>query len=414
MRLLGACTAPVRYHAFGQLFRPPVFEGDLVSKQKIAIFVEADLVQRYDTLAFAAGTFRSTLMRHALMAIPSLRQASDVVHYTVSGSSSMSTPTFIDIGVNLTHRSFARDRDEVIDAACAAGVTAMVLTGTSLLVARAIALSRYVPFDAATKSFAERSDSPFHALNLSALSSTLIESELFGHKRGAFTGAVGDRKGWLETCPAAGSVFLDEIGEVEASVQVKLLRVLEDRKFCRVGETRERSFRGKIIAATNRDLAAEMLAGRFRTDLYYRLCADTVRTPSLRERLVDSPAELGHLVIFLAKRCVGDEAATLAVEVESWILHNLGDDYAWPGNVRELEQCVRNVLIRREYHPPHATTASSSDDPWLQLTEQMRAHELSADDVIRRYCKLVYGGVGSFERAAAVLKLDRRTVRAKI
>jgi transcriptional regulator with GAF, ATPase, and Fis domain len=102
----------------------------------------------------------------------------------------------------------------------------------------------------------------------------LIESELFGHRRGAFTGALADRAGWMEVCPPAGAVFLDEIGEVDSSIQVKLLRVLQSRAFQPLGGTDTRRFEGKIIAATNRDLPVEIRAGRFREDFYYRLCSD--------------------------------------------------------------------------------------------------------------------------------------------
>src|SRR5439155_20966969 len=124
-----------------------------------------------------------------------------------------------------------------------------------------------------------------YALNPSALSPTLIESERCGHRRSAFTGAVQDRAGWLEVCRPLGTVFLDEIGELDPALQVKLLRVLQTRTFQRIGDTRDRRFNGKIIAATNRDLAAEMAVGRFRKDLYYRLCSDIIVTPSLEEQL---------------------------------------------------------------------------------------------------------------------------------
>jgi hypothetical protein len=140
-------------------------------------------------------------------------------------------------------------------------------TGTGKeLVAQAIGLSRYIPFDEAKGTFHEDFSGSFYPVNLSALSPTLIESELFGHKRGSFTGAVSDRLGWLEVCPALGTVFLDEIGEVETGIQVKLLRVVQSRTFSRLGETAVQLFKGKIIAATNRDLAEEMRRGRFRQD----------------------------------------------------------------------------------------------------------------------------------------------------
>ena len=173
------------------------------------------------------------------------------------------------------------------------------------LVARAIALSRYVPFEARTQSFAADPDAGFWAVNLSALSPTLIESELFGHRRGAFTGAVQDQSGWLETCGAHGTVFIDEIGELDAAIQVKLLRVLQTREFQRVGEMAPRRFAGKVIAATNRDLKQEIAAGRFRADLYYRLCADVIATPTLREQLAESPQDLPHLVRIVAGRVAG-------------------------------------------------------------------------------------------------------------
>jgi transcriptional regulator with AAA-type ATPase domain len=280
------------------------------------------------------------------------------------------------------------------------------------LVARAIALSRYIPFDPDTRSFGERPEESFFPLNLSALSPTLIESELFGHRRGAFTGAVGDRTGWFEICPPLGTVFLDEIGEVDAAIQVKLLRVLETRTFQRLGDTRDRRFRGKVVAATHRDLAREMEAGRFRDDLYYRLCADRIETPSLAERVRDSPREIPDLVLFLAERQVGEELAPeLAREVVTWIDSHLGRDYPWPGNVRELAQCVSNVLIRREYLP---AARASAADPRRALAEEILSARLSADEILGRYCTLVYAETGSYQEAARRLGLDRRTVKARV
>ena len=280
------------------------------------------------------------------------------------------------------------------------------------LVARAIALGRYIPFDPGKMRFDEGHEAAFFALNLSALSPMLIESELFGHRRGSFTGAVEDRTGWLESCPAYGTVFLDEVGEVAAAVQVKLLRVLENRSFQRLGETREREFRGKIVAATNRDLDREMRAGRFREDLYYRLCADTVHTPSLAERLADSPRELALLVHHMATRMVGsDEAEGLVQEVMQWVEGEMGP-YCWPGNVRELSQCVRNILIRRSYRPPACEPTALG--PVEELTRQTAAGELSADQLLSRYATLVYARTGSYQEAARRLGLDRRTVKARI
>ena len=277
------------------------------------------------------------------------------------------------------------------------------------LVARAIGLSRYIPFDAERETFTATLDRGVpRAVNVSALSPTLIESELFGHRKGAFTGAVQDRVGWLEACPRFGAVLLDEVGEIDASIQVKLLRVLQTREFSRIGETVPRAFEGKLIAATNRDLVAEMRTGRFREDLYYRLCSDLIVTPSLGEQLRDAPAELRNLVLFVSERVVGpDGAAELADEVLACVERDLGSDYPWPGNVRELEQCVRNVLVRKEYRPP----AVPGRGPTGDLAAELGEGSLTAEELLRRYCTIVYARTGSYQETARRLKLDRRTVK---
>ena len=278
------------------------------------------------------------------------------------------------------------------------------------LIARAIAGARYVPFDPVRIEFDDAPGEGFLAINIAALSPTLIESELFGHRRGSFTGAIGDRKGWLEACPPAGSVFLDELGEMDLAIQVKLLRVIETRKFSAVGDTLLRDFHGKLIAATNRDLPAEIRADRFREDLYYRLCADLIQTPSLADQIRDSPQVLRELLHYMALRTVGDEAEQCVPEIEQWIAQHLPADYAWPGNYRELEQCVRNVIIRRSYQPL-AQSGNSDEDPFFS---RYRAGQLSADDLLANYAARVYRLTGSYEEAARRMGLDRRTVKAKV
>jgi transcriptional regulator of acetoin/glycerol metabolism len=278
------------------------------------------------------------------------------------------------------------------------------------LVASAIALSRFVPFDPERQRFVADWASAFHAVNLSALSPALIESELFGHRRGSFTGAVEDRAGWFETCGPHGSVFLDEIGELEASVQVKLLRLLQTRRFQRIGETEERRFEGKVIAATNRDPGAELAAERLRADFYYRLCADRIETPTLRAQLADSPEDLHNLVSILARRIAGEEEApALAAEVEAWVARELGPGHPWPGNVRELEQCVRSVLLRGEYRPVASPRPRAGG-----LESALAEGRLSADELLVRYCTQVYAATGSYEETGRRLGLDRRTVKRKI
>jgi transcriptional regulator with AAA-type ATPase domain len=278
------------------------------------------------------------------------------------------------------------------------------------LIARAIAGARYVPFDPERMEFADAPGESFLPINIAALSPTLIESELFGHRRGSFTGAIGDRKGWLEACPATGSVFLDELGEMDLAIQVKLLRVIETRRFSAVGDTAAREFQGKLIGATNRDLPAEIRAARFREDLYYRLCADLIHTPSLADQIRDSPRVLHELVHYMTLRTVGDEAERCLPEVERWMRKNLPADYAWPGNYRELEQCVRNVIIRRSYRPLEQVAGSAEDEFFARF----RSGDLSVDELLARYAARVYRLTGSYEEAARRMGLDRRTVKAKV
>jgi hypothetical protein len=277
------------------------------------------------------------------------------------------------------------------------------------LIARAISGSRYVPFDAGRMEFADARAESFLPINIAALSPTLIESELFGHRRGSFTGAVGDRKGWLESCPESGSVFLDELGEMDLALQVKLLRVIETRRFAAVGDTATRTFKGKLIAATNRNLPVEIRMGRFREDLYYRLCADLIQTPSLGDQMRDSPAVLHELIHYMTLRTVGAEAEQCLPEIEKWIRTNLPANYSWPGNYRELEQCVRNVIIRRSYRPM-AAEPSIEDD----FFSRYRSCEVTADQVLSHYAAQMYRKTGSFEEAARRLGLDRRTVKKKV
>jgi transcriptional regulator of acetoin/glycerol metabolism len=285
-------------------------------------------------------------------------------------------------------------------------------TGTGKeLVARAIGLSRYIPFDERRERFSGNPEETFVSVNLSALSPALIESELFGHRKGAFTGALGDREGYLESCGPLGTVFLDEIGEVEPAVQVKLLRVLQSRTVQRTGDTTPRRFEGKIIAATNRDLAAEIRKGRFREDFYYRLCADTVSAPALHEQLAGAPGELRHLVEFICARVAGaSEADTLAADVLTAIGQSPGPAYRWPGNFRELEQCVRSVMLRGSYRP----AGTSAADPRQRFAASMLAGTFTADELLNHYCTLLYATTRNYSQVAEKLGVDRRTVKARV
>ncbi len=296
---------------------------------------------------------------------------------------------------------------------------ATLITGPSgtgkELVAHAIARSQYVPFDPQRQSFAEDDRPAFIPLNLSALSPTLIESELFGHLKGSFTGAATDKLGWLERCPPCGAVFLDEIGELDPELQVKLLRVAQQRTWSRLGESSERPFVGKLMAATNRDLPAQIAVGRFRMDLYYRLCADHIHTPSLREQLDDNPAAIVSMVQLLSERIVGPaEAGGVTQLVLQWIDRSLPPQYAWPGNIRELEQCVRSIVVRNDYHPIRSIGAPSAlpaAEQWLQAARERR---LTMRELECAYLTWTYAQLGTYEAVAQALDLDRRTVRSRI
>lgn len=297
-----------------------------------------------------------------------------------------------------------------------------LITGSSgtgkELVARAIGMSRYIPFNKSNARFDVDSESSLHTVNLSALSPTLIESELFGHRKGAFTGAIADREGWLEVAGARGTVFLDEIGELDFSIQVKLLRVLQSGSFSRVGETQQRRFAGKFVAATNRDLSHEMAAGRFREDLYYRLCADMIHTPTLREQIADRPDDLQYLAEFIARRVLTDlpeESHALAREAVDWIGDQLGPDYRWPGNIRELEQCVRNVMIRKSYKPARQSHGADGATAHERLAHKVAEGHFSLEELIEHYVSMIYAAEGQhYGRASKRLDMDWRTLKQKL
>jgi DNA-binding NtrC family response regulator len=192
-----------------------------------------------------------------------------------------------------------------------------------------------------------------------------------------------------------------------------------------VGESKARTFKGKFIAATNRELESEIQCGRFRTDLYYRLRADRIQTPTLREQLVDRPEDLSELTRSIAARVlrhVPEEVDALASESVAWIEQNLGIEYAWPGNIRELEQCVKNVLIRKPNGTPNRTVGcsvpgDSSTQPANSdglFFKALLAGELTLDEVSQGYASHVYQQTGRFDLAASKLGVNWRTVRSKI
>ena len=274
--------------------------------------------------------------------------------------------------------------------------------------AAAIGRSEFIPYLPAQRRFATNFAESFISINLSQFPETLIESELFGHRKGAFTGAIDHHEGVFERCDPHGALFLDEIGEVSIPVQIKLLQVLQERTFTPLGGREKKRFSGRVIAATNRPLDTLRREGRFREDFFYRLCSDVIEVPTLRQRIQESPGELVHLVRLLIIRIAGTQASELADSIMEALERDLPRGYPWPGNVRELEQAVRRILLTGRYTGGIVKVASSEEDA---LEEKLRAGQLTADELLSRYCALLYRRLGSYAEVARQTGLDPRTSR---
>jgi DNA-binding NtrC family response regulator len=251
-----------------------------------------------------------------------------------------------------------------------------------------------------------RAAAPFVSINCVALTETLLESELFGHVRGAFTGAVRDKAGLFEVA-GSGTIFLDEIGEIAPTVQAKLLRALQEREIRRVGAERTITVNARVVAATNRDLRAAVEAGTFREDLYFRLGAFIITVPPLRNRREDIPPLVHHFLVRAAARMKKD-VTTVSAEAMSALMN-----YRWPGNVRELEHAVERAVIlangpsiRVRELPPEVTqkSRSRSGDDTLDLQEQERA---SIERALERF-------QGNRKKAAEALKISTVTLWRKM
>ncbi|MEL5563875.1 sigma-54-dependent Fis family transcriptional regulator [Serratia ureilytica] len=261
---------------------------------------------------------------------------------------------------------------------------------------------------------------PFLAVNCGALTESLAEAELFGHEKGAFTGAVGTHQGWFEAAEG-GTLLLDEIGELNLSLQVKLLRVLQEREITRVGSRKPLKIDVRVIAATHADLAGAIRQRRFREDLYYRLNVAAVTLPPLRQRPEDIPALTRHFLALYARR-LGRPPLQLTVEAQQALL-----DYPWPGNVRELENTLHNAVLLSQEGPIAPQQ--------LRLTQRLTDHGGGGDDAIDRFVQQQLQGDGTqlyqrvldalvrnaFERsggnqlqAAALLGVSRNTLRTHL
>jgi DNA-binding NtrC family response regulator len=255
-----------------------------------------------------------------------------------------------------------------------------------------------------------RRGKPFVSLNCAALSDTLLESQLFGHVRGAFTGAVINQKGLLEEADG-GTLFLDEIGDVSPALQAKLLRVIQERDFIPVGATRPKKVDVRFVAATNKDLQREVAEGRFREDLYYRLNVITIELPPLRER----PEDIEPLALHFLRR--------FAVQMSKEI-HDIDPEalaalrcYGWPGNVRELENVMERAVIltngksvRASVIPLQTAVRSAPGAP-----ATIKAEMVALEEIERHHIEAVLKGTGYHKsRTAEILGISRRTLDRRI
>ncbi len=271
-----------------------------------------------------------------------------------------------------------------------------------------------------------RSDKPFIRVNCAAIPADLIESELFGYERGAFTGAVTSKPGRFELADA-GTLFLDEIGEIPVSMQVKLLRAIQEQEFERVGGIKTIGVDVRLVAATNRDLAQEIQAGRFREDLYYRLNVVQVRLPPLRERKSDIPLLVEHFIHRYKGRLKKDVQGVSVEALEQFLAH------PWPGNIRELENVIERCMlfadgshielrdlpdeVRVVARPASASGAvadtvseESGETPGLKEAVRQATSRVERELIVRA---LAQTG-GNVTHTARLLKISRKSLQTKM
>jgi len=262
----------------------------------------------------------------------------------------------------------------------------------------------------AIHNMSDRNHGPFVSINCAAIPETLLESELFGHGKGAFTGAVSHKEGLLKVADK-GTFFLDEIGNTSLAIQVKLLRVLEEKKITPVGETKPISIDVRLICATNADLEEEVKAGRFRPDLFYRLNVIPVNIPPLRDRVEDIPLLVDH---FVEKFCERHQLGRKDIQPE---MYNVLSAYAWPGNVRELENTIeRAVLLTKggalttSSFPE--TVVSAKPDGLVSRADPMTPTLESIEQAYIHWVLEKSGG--NKTKAARVLGIDTSTLYRKL
>ncbi|NOQ63157.1 MAG: sigma-54-dependent Fis family transcriptional regulator [Methyloprofundus sp.] len=393
------------FHKFQAQFNQFIEEQRLLGDTPLELACAVELSQSFQSVGFSA------LETEKFIALfYQLHRGFYFINSAISGD----CQSIIELRVRLWNNIFTFNPRWYMDFLCGKmeDFSTLLLgeTGTGkTLIAHTIGCSGFIPFELSKRRFKESFTRSFQFINLSQYPSSLLESELFGHKKGAFTGAIEHHQGLFDRCSEYGAVFIDEIGDIDMPTQVKLLNVIQERSFSPVGSHEILRFSGRVISATNRDISKLREQGSFRDDLYYRLCSDVIEVPSLQQRIQENPDELGRLINSLLKRVTDIPAPKFAALIEKQMRRNIPEYYDWPGNVRELEQCIRRICLTGHCRLSETSRATKEKNGFSSSEA-----ETSAQQLLQQYCRFLYERHGSYEAVARITCLDRRTVKKHI
>ena len=393
-----------QFHEFQADFEEFILQQQQAGDIPISLPCADELIRR-----FSHAGFDELASAKYIALFYQLHRGFHFINSSVSGLS----PAIVELRMRLWNNIFTFNPHWYLDYLCGRMEEFSTLllgpTGSGKsLVAHAIGSSGFIPFDLQKRRFQESFTRSYQAINLAQFPKSLLEAELFGHKKGAFTGAIENHEGLFARCSANGAVFIDEIGDIDIPTQVKLLNVIQDRVFSPVGSHEKQRFAGRVISATNQDIGQLRQKGLFRDDLYYRLCSDVILVPGLQQRLAQAPTELPQLISGLLRRVIADPDQRLIKRIEDRIHATVPANYQWPGNVRELEQCIRQICLTGHYQ------VSTAPDVVRKPVFQLEQEEISAQQLQQRYCQFLYEKHGSYETVARISGLDRRTAKKYI
>lgn len=396
-----------QYHEFQDSFNQFIIEQSQAGDEPIELPFAKSLFQRFQK----AGFLDPEIEKYIAL-FYQLQRGFYFINSAISGD----CPAIIELRMRLWNNIFTFNPQWYLDYLCGKmedfSTLLLGATGTGKsLAAHTIGCSGFIPFDLSKKRFRESFTRSYQAINLSQYPASLLESELFGHKKGAFTGAIEHHQGVFSRCSEYGAVFIDEIGDIDIPTQVKLLNVIQDRLFSPVGSHEKLRFSGRVISATNKNIEQLRKDGLFRDDLYYRLCSDVIEIPSLQQRLQENPKELSLLISGLLKKIIDKPEAQLVSKIEKRIHSTVPANYPWPGNVRELEQSIRRICLVGHYNINEQMNLNTEQNGFI-IAEN--AGEGSAQHLLQRYCRFIYERHGSYEAVARITCLDRRTVKKYI